>query len=140
MAFLTSSGKHETAPTARMKKFGFTLIELMVVMAIIATLLTLAVPRYFGNVEKTKEAVLHENLASLRDSVDKFYSDTGKYPQTLDDLVSKKYLRTIPLDPITESSTTWVIVPPEDPQLGGVYNVKSGAQGKARDGSSYADW
>lgn len=112
----------------------------MVVMAIIATLLTLAVPRYFGNVEKTKEAVLHENLSSLRDSVDKFYSDTGKYPQTLDDLVSKKYLRTVPLDPITESSTTWVIIPPEDPQLGGVYNVKSGAQGKARDGSSYADW
>ena len=123
-----------------MKKFGFTLIELMVVMAIIATLLTLAVPRYFGNVEKAKEAVLRENLASLRDSVDKFYSDTGKYPQTLDDLVSKKYLRTIPLDPITESSNTWVIVPPEDPQLGGVYNVKSGAQGRARDGSSYADW
>lgn len=123
-----------------MKKAGFTLVELMVVMAIIATLLTLAVPRYFGNLEKAKEAVLRENLASLRGSLDKFYSDTGKYPQNLDDLVGKKYLRTVPLDPITESSATWVIIPPEDPDLGGVYNVKSGAQGKARDGSSYADW
>jgi general secretion pathway protein G len=140
MVFLTGSGKNGIRPASAMKKAGFTLIELMVVMAIIATLLTLAVPRYFGNVEKAKEAVLHENLASLRDSLDKFYSDTGKYPQTLDDLVSKKYLRTIPFDPVTESSATWVIVPPEDPQLGGVYNVKSGAQGKARDGSSYADW
>src|SRR5713101_3538653 len=140
MVFLTGSGRDETMPASVMKKTGFTLIELMVVMAIIATLLTLAVPRYFGNVEKAKEAVLHENLASLRDSLDKFYSDTGKYPENLDDLVSKKYLRTIPLDPVTESSATWVIVPPEDPQQGGIYNVKSGAQGKARDGSSYADW
>ncbi len=123
-----------------MKKDGFTLIELIIVMAIIATLLTLALPRYFGNVEKAKEAVLHENLASLRDSVDKFYSDTGKYPQSLDDLVSKKYLRRVPLDPITESSDTWVVVPSNDPQNSGIYNVKSGAQGKARDGSSYADW
>jgi general secretion pathway protein G len=140
MVFLTGSGRDESMPASAMKKAGFTLIELMVVMAIIATLLTLAVPRYFGNVEKAKEAVLHENLASLRDSLDKFYSDTGKYPQNLDDLVSKKYLRTVPLDPVTESSTTWVIVPPEDPQQGGIYNVKSGAEGKARDGSTYADW
>jgi general secretion pathway protein G len=102
-----------------------------VVMAIIATLLTLAVPRYFGSVEKSKEAVLKQNLASLRDSLDKFYGDTGR---------TKKYLRSIPADPITESTSTWIILPPPDPTKGMVYDVKSGASGKARDGTDYGVW
>lgn len=119
---------------------GFTLIELLVVMAIIAVLLTLAVPRYFGNVDKAKEAVLKENLATLRDSIDKHYADTGKYPATLDDLVTRKYLRKIPVDPITESAVTWILVPPEDPQKGGIFDVKSGAPGNAADGSAYGEW
>ena len=119
---------------------GFTLIELLVVMAIIATLLTLAVPRYFGSVEKSKEAVLKQNLATLRDSLDKYYGDTGRYPDSLDDLVTKKYLRNIPLDPLTESASTWILVVPEDPGKGMVYDVKSGAQGKASDGTAYGDW
>ena len=119
---------------------GFTLIELLVVMAIIATLLTLAVPRYFGSVEKSKEAVLKQNLATLRDSLDKYYGDTGRYPDSLDDLVTKKYLRNIPLDPLTESASTWILIAPEDPGKGMVYDVKSGAQGKASDGTAYEDW
>jgi general secretion pathway protein G len=119
---------------------GFTLVELLVVMAIIATLLTLAVPRYFGSLEKAREAVLQEDLASLRDALDKFFSDTGAYPTSLEDLVQRKYLRSIPVDPITESATTWVIVPPDDHRRGGVFNVKSGAEGQARNGSSYRDW
>jgi general secretion pathway protein G len=119
---------------------GFTLVELLVVMAIIATLLTLAVPRYFGSIEKSKEAVLKQNLATLRDSLDKYYGDTGRYPDSLDDLVTKKYLRNIPLDPLTESASTWVLVPPVDPGKGAVYDVKSGAQGKASDGTAYGDW
>jgi len=119
---------------------GFTLVELLVVMAIIATLLTLAVPRYFGSVEKSKEAVLKQNLATLRDSVDKYYGDTGRYPDSLDDLVTKKYIRSIPLDPLTESASTWVLIPPVDPGKGAVYDVKSGAQGKASDGTAYGDW
>ena len=119
---------------------GFTLVELLVVMAIIATLLTLAVPRYFGSVEKSKEAVLKQNLATLRDSVDKYYGDTGRYPDSLDDLVTKKYIRSIPLDPLTESASTWLIIPPVDPGKGAVYDVKSGAQGKASDGTAYGDW
>ncbi|HEV2007823.1 MAG TPA: prepilin-type N-terminal cleavage/methylation domain-containing protein [Burkholderiales bacterium] len=119
---------------------GFTLIELLVVMAIIATLLTLAVPRYFGSVEKSKEAVLKQNLATLRDSLDKFYGDTGRYPDSLDDLVTKKYLRNIPLDPLTESPSTWILIAPADPGKGTVYDVKSGAQGKAGDGTAYGDW
>ena len=119
---------------------GFTLIELLVVMAIIALLLTLAIPRYFGSLERSKEAVLREDLFQLRDAIGKYYGDKGKYPESLDALASEKYLRKVPVDPITESTATWVIVAPEDPQKGGVYDVKSGAQGKASDGSVYAEW
>jgi general secretion pathway protein G len=119
---------------------GFTLIELLVVMAIIALLLSLAIPRYFGSLERSKEAVLREDLYQLRDAIGKYYGDKGKYPESLDALASEKYLRKVPVDPITESATTWVVVAPEDPQKGGVYDVKSGAQGKATDGSVYAEW
>ena len=119
---------------------GFTLIELLVVMAIIALLLSLAVPRYFGSLERSKEAVLREDLFQLRDAIGKYYGDKGKYPESLDALASEKYLRKVPVDPITESTATWVIVAPEDPQKGGVYDVRSGAQGKASDGTVYAEW
>jgi general secretion pathway protein G len=111
-----------------------------VVMTIISLLLTLAVPRYFHSVEKSKETVLRDNLSILRETLDKYYSDIGKYPDTLDDLVTKKYLRGIPRDPITESTTTWVMVPPDDPNKGMIYDVKSGAPEKALDGSMYAEW
>lgn len=119
---------------------GFTLMELLVVMTIIAMLLTLAVPRYFHSIEKSKETVLRDNLSILRDSLDKYYGDNGKYPDSLDDLVTKKYLRGIPRDPITENTTTWVTVPPNDPSKGMVYDVKSGAPDKALDGTMYAEW
>ena len=119
---------------------GFTLIELLVVLAIIAVLLTLAVPRYFGSLDKSKEAVLREDLFQLRDAIGKYYGDKGKYPESLEALAAEKYLRKVPVDPITESATTWVVVAPEDPQKGGVYDVKSGAQGKSSDGSVYAEW
>jgi len=119
---------------------GFTLIELLVVMAIIAVLLTLAVPRYFGSMDKSKEAVLKEDLFQLRDAIGKYYGDKGKYPESLEALATEKYLRKVPVDPMTESATTWVVVAPEDPQKGAVYDVKSGAQGKASDGSVFSEW
>lgn len=119
---------------------GFTLIELLVVMAVIATLLTLAVPRYFASMEKSREAVLHANLTLLRQTLDKYYGDTGRYPDALDELVAARYLRAVPLDPITDSTATWVVLPPPQPEMGGVYDVRSGAEGVARDGSAYADW
>jgi len=119
---------------------AFTLIELLVVMAIIAVLLTLAVPRYFGSMDKSKEAVLKEDLFQLRDAIGKYYGDKGKYPESLEALATEKYLRKVPVDPITESATTWVVVAPEDPQKGAVYDVKSGAQGKASDGTSFSEW
>jgi len=119
---------------------GFTLIELLVVLTIIGMLLTLAVPRYFHSVDKSKETILRENLAIMRNSLDKYYGDTGKYPDSLDDLVTKKYLRAIPSDPITQSTTTWQIVAPDDPNQGAVYDIKSGAPGNGMDGTPYANW
>jgi len=122
-----------------MRRFlGFTLIELMVVLTIVALLLTLAVPRYFGSIDKSKEAVLRENLNQMRDAISRYYSDKGKYPESLDALAAEKYLRGVPLDPVTESDKTWIIVQPEDPQKGGVYDVKSGANGKTRDGREFS--
>lgn len=119
---------------------AFTLIELLAVLAIIALLLMIAVPRYFGSLEKAKEAVLKEDLYQMRDAIGKFYEDRGGYPESLDTLVSAKYLRKVPVDPVTESASTWIIVPPVDPDQGGVYDVRSGAQGRASDGTAYADW
>lgn len=124
----------------RYQRTGFTLIELLVVLAIIALLVSIAAPRYFNSVEKSKEVVLKQDLATLRDALDKYYGDTGKYPESLDDLVSKKYLRKLPVDPITDSATTWIVVPPEDVEKGGVFDVHSGAPGNARDGSPYSGW
>jgi general secretion pathway protein G len=123
-----------------MKRRGFTLIELLTVLAIVAILLTIALPRYFGSIDKSKEAVLKENLNQMRDAIGRYYADKGKYPESLDSLVAEKYLRKVPLDPITEDAASWIAVPPADPQQGGVYDVRSGAQGKATDGSEYAQW
>lgn len=119
---------------------GFTLIELLVVMAIVATLLTLAVPRYFGSIDQSKEVALRHDLATLREALDRHFADRGRYPDTLEELANRKYLRSVVADPITESSKTWIVVPPENRELGGVADVRSGAPGKARDGSSYKDW
>jgi len=119
---------------------GFTLIELLVVMAIVALLVSLAVPRYLGSVEKSKETALLQTLAVTRDSIDKFYGDNGKYPDTLAALVTNRYLRSLPVDPMTESNTTWMVVPPEDPEKGGVYDIRSGAAGIGRNGKPFREW
>jgi general secretion pathway protein G len=126
--------------TQERKKSGFTLIELLVVLAVIATLLTIALPRYFSSLEKSREAVLQQNLALLRETLDKYHADTGKYPAALDELVRARYLRNMPLDPITESDATWISIPPAQPEMGGVYDVRSGAEGVARDGREYQKW
>lgn len=119
---------------------GFTLIELLVVMAIIATLLSLVAPRYFNSLEKAKEAVLRQDLVMMRNAIDQFYSDFGKYPLDLEEMVDKKYLRSIPVDPFTESKATWVIMPPPNLIDSGVYNVHSGYREKALDGTYYEEW
>lgn len=122
------------------RRAGFTLIELLVVLAVIGTLLTIAVPRYFGSIDRSKEAVLKENLYQMREAISRYHADRGRYPESLDSLIADKYLRKVPLDPVTESAATWIVVAPEDPQKGGVYDVRSGAPGKGRDGTEYAQW
>jgi len=119
---------------------GFTLIELLVVLAIIATLLSLTMPRYFHSVDKSNEVALRADLKGMRDAIDKYFGDNAQYPDSLDDLVVKKYLRNIPPDPITGSNETWVLVPPDSSVKGKVYDVKSGAPGAAGDGTPYAEW
>lgn len=128
------------ARAGRGLRSGFTLIELVVVLAIVALLLTLATPRYFHSMDKSKETILRANLAATRDAIDKYYGDNGKYPDTLETLVTKKYLRSVPLDPITDSTTTWIIVPPDQPEKGGVYDLHSGAEGNGFDGTPYKGW
>lgn len=119
---------------------GFTLIELLVVMAVIGMLLSLSLPRYFGHVDKARESVLRQDLASMRDAIDKHFGDVGLYPESLDELVAKRYIRKVPVDPVTERADTWIIVAPQNKEAGKVFDVKSGAGGRARDGSDYASW
>jgi len=99
----------------------------------------LVVPRYFSSVDRSKDVVLKQSLATVRDAIDKHYSDTGRYPDDLQTLVDKRYLRSLPVDPITESTSTWRLVPPEDTAKGGVYNLYSGAPGSSGDGKPYSE-
>lgn len=123
------------------KHRGFTLIELLVVMAVIATLLTIALPRYFQHLDRAREVTLKESLAVMREAIDKYQGDTGRYPETLEELVAKRYLRKLPVDPLTEVADTWVLVPPPDePGSRRVWDVKSGAEGQGLDGTDYATW
>ena len=124
----------------RARAGAFTLIELLVVMSIVALLVAIAVPRYFGSLEKSKETVLRQTLSITREALDKFYADTGKYPESLDALVAKRYLRSLPVDPLTESNATWTIVAPEDPEKGNVYDIHSGADGAGKDGKPFREW
>jgi general secretion pathway protein G len=119
---------------------GFTLIELLVVLAIVATLLMIVAPRHWGQVDHAKEAVLRDNLRGLRTVIDQFHADRGRYPESLQELVDQRYLRAIPLDPLTGLATTWVLVPPPDGQPGAVADLHSGASGTDRDGTPYAQW
>jgi general secretion pathway protein G len=124
---------------------GFTLIELLVVIALISILAAMGVVQYRNSIQSTKESVLKTDLFRMRDAIDQYYADKNKYPASLDALVSEGYLRKIPEDPITKSADTWQTTPAEpDPSNPtaepGIYDVKSGAQGTAIDGSSYADW
>jgi general secretion pathway protein G len=119
---------------------GFTLIELLVVLAAVALLLGIAVPRYVEHVDRARETVLRQDLAALRDAIDKFNADRGRYPNELAELARERYLRELPRDPITDRSDTWTIVAPPQGQAGAVFDVHSGASGNGRDGRPYATW
>ena len=124
---------------------GFTLIELMIVMTLIVILASIGLTTYTNGVTRSKEAVLKENLFRLRDSIDQYYADKNSYPETLSSLVLEKYIRTVPVDPFTQSTDTWQLVMadvnPEDlSKAPGIFDIKSGSQQTALDGSQYSDW
>ena len=119
---------------------GFTLIELLIVMSIVAILLTIAQPMYRDSTVKAREAVLMENLFTLRDVVDQFYVDKNRYPDSLDELTDLGYIRTLPKDPFTRSSETWQVIPPPEGYEGGIYDVHSGSDLVALNGIPYNEW
>jgi general secretion pathway protein G len=121
------------------KAVGFTLVELIVVLTVIALLLSIVVPDYVGRMRRAEEAALKQNLAVMREALDKHFADVGRYPTTLDELVAKRYLRSIPDDPLTQAKT-WLVVAPADPKRGGVYDVKSAAKGTGSNGTPYDRW
>lgn len=120
--------------------FGFTLVELLVVMSILAMLLSLALPRYFSGLERAKEQALKQQLVTTRKALQEFYADIGKYPDSLQELVDKHYLDKLPWDPIVERNDAWLITPPEISLSGKVYNLHSAAAGQASDQSEYISW
>jgi general secretion pathway protein G len=120
-------------PAAR----GFTLLEMLVALALVALLLTLALPRYFGSLDRARDTVLQENLRTTREAIDRFYSDRGRYPESLAELVERRYLRSEPLDPLTGSTRSWTLVPPPVPEAGAVADLRSSAPGVAADGRAY---
>ena len=124
---------------------GFTLIELMVVMSIIVTLATIGLVQYRQSVIFARESVLKDDLFKMKEAIDQYYADKNQYPAAIDDLVSSGYLRALPKDPFTGSSSTWQTIPAEpDPNNPaatlGIYDVKSGSEATAMDGSKYSDW
>jgi general secretion pathway protein G len=119
---------------------GFTLAEMLVVLSIIALLLTLSMPRYYAKVDAAKEAVLLENLRMTREVIGKYFADTGRYPESLQELVDRKYLMNVPFDPIADSSTSWAVVPVPEGIRGGVFDIRSGANGVGRNGKPYEEW
>jgi general secretion pathway protein G len=140
MARPIRSGK----PLSR-REFGFTLIELMIVMAIISILIAIAVPIYQKSILRARESVLRNNLFTLRNMIDEYTVDKQHAPQSLDDLVSEGYLRQIPIDPLTGSNQTWKVTMEDTPAGGdnqppGIFDVKSGAEGNGLDGTPYSDW
>lgn len=116
---------------------GFTLVELLVVMAIIAALTALVAPGYLKQGDRAKETVLRHNLNTLRESIDDYRADHGRDPESLQSLVDSRYLRDVPLDPVTGKRSSWVLLAGD---AGGVHDVKSGAKGQALDGSAYETW
>lgn len=118
---------------------GFTLIELLIVLAVLAILAGIVAPQYLERIDEARETVLRKNLVGLRETVDQFYRDKGRYPKELQELVEQRYIRAIPEDPMTGRADTWVVLPPKS-GASGVFDVKSGSPELARDGSPFAQW
>jgi general secretion pathway protein G len=122
------------------RRDGFTIIELMVVLAVLALLVSVVTPRFIRHVEKARESVLRQNLFVLRDAIDKYSADNGRYPASLQVLADTKYIRRVPEDPITGRNDSWVLVMPSSQSQQGIFDIRSGATGSAQDGTAYASW
>ena len=136
--------QHAT-PARPSRMSGFTLMEMMIVMALIVILAGIGMTVYGNSVQRSKEAVLKEDLFRMRDAIDQYYADKNKYPGSLEDLVSEKYLRAVPVDPFTSKTDSWQTTTsdpdPGNPSLDtGISNVKSGSDQTGLDGTRYADW
>lgn len=129
-----------TRRAGRTATHGFTLIELLIVMAIIGTLLSIAVPRYFHSLQHARETVLKQDLSILREAIDKYYADLNQYPEKLPDLVDKHYVRAVPVDPFTRLADTWTVVASDDPDHPGIRDIQSGAPDIASNGTPVATW
>jgi general secretion pathway protein G len=129
-----------TRRAGRTATHGFTLIELLIVMAIIGTLLSIAVPRYFRSLQHARETVLKQDLSILREAIDKYYADLNKYPEKLPDLVDKHYVRSMPVDPFTRLADTWTVVASDDPDHPGIRDIQSGAPDIGSNGTPVASW
>ncbi len=128
---------------ARGGERGFTLLELITVVSLIAILTAIALPNYKAAIIQAREAVLREDLFQFRDRIDQYYADKGKYPESLEALLEQGYLRAIPADPMT-GAADWTVVPaepdPDDPDLTGIYDVKSSSGGTSASGTPYSEW
>jgi len=127
---------------SRQRPRGFTLIELIVVMAIVGLLVSIAAPRYFASLERARENSLRSSLAVMRHAIDQFAADRGRYPESLEELVELRYLRQVPQDPFTGRQDTWVAVAPAPESVvpGRVSDVRTGSAGRTDDGVLHADW
>jgi general secretion pathway protein G len=132
-------------PIRNGKRAGYTIIELIIVMAIISILLSVAVPFYVKSIQRTKETLLKQNLFTLRTVIDEYTFDKKAAPQQLEDLVREGYLRAVPIDPITGSDRSWRTVIEDsvrsvDQTQPGIYDVRSGSDQKSLEGNSYSEW
>jgi general secretion pathway protein G len=125
---------------SKFRQGGFTLIEMMIVVAIISILATMAMPNFQRALVRAKETSLRRSLFVMRDTIDQFYADHGRYPDRLEDLVDSKYIRQIPLDPFTGKNDTWITIPPEGFAEGEVYDVHSGSDKVSLEGVPYNEW
>jgi len=135
----------KAAPGSTRRRFGFTLIELMIVMAVIAVLMSIALPIYTRSIQRSKESVLKNNLFTLRTVIDEYTYDKQKAPQTLQDLVSDGYLRQVPIDPITGNNESWKLIMEDqgntvNQSQPGIFDIRSGSDLTSLEGTPYAEW